>query len=183
MSVDAPDMTIALMDGRQLCRWDGNPKKANAHEAVTMHFHNFRVDLWRTSDGFAFVWAYPKGSIKESPSLREAIGRLLVELPAHKTTKLGRFPVRSGCIGLIADSQSATHVTDTDLEKAAASKSVTNIDLEGDLEWGNLALVSLPNGIYELSTETLSPAPVYEDNMVGEIHARLSVRRVDDLPK
>jgi len=175
MSVDRPDLTAALMDGGELSRFRGGKAKG----VVTTHYHDFRIDLWQLPDGFAFVEAYLEGELADDKSLRDAMGNRLATLSAHATKRLGTFPVRSGCVGLIDSSMPGTHVTAAHVRKAAAADKVTNVDLV-DFD-GTLALIPVPNGIYELTREELSPEGVFEDDALGELHARLRVRRIGDL--
>ncbi len=175
--IDMSMLPMVIMDGRHVNTWKSDHQSTPPNAVVT-DYEDFKAHLWAVEGGFAWVHAYPDTGTFESwdnPELLPVLGALLASAEAHATESLGKLTVTSDCIGIVPRIASATHVTDADV--AAGAKAFHEVQL--DALDGNLVLVPVPNGTYEVTSETLSAEGVLQHPEIGKVMVRYRCRRVD----
>jgi uncharacterized protein YjbI with pentapeptide repeats len=125
-------------------------------------------NLWLDGKSWCLLDARASADVdRRSKEGQHLIGTRVAQLPAKRTTKLGRFDVRSGCMTLLLPYREHPF---TEKQIAAAKKSGKVLGVPNDHDG---LLVPAPNGAYEVSYEHLS----HEDE-VGAFYTRIRIAPV-----
>lgn len=178
VSVDSSHFPMYLCDARAAAGLT-KPAGRKPPRVVKHHFHDFRIDFWKVGSSVIFGEYYLEDDdALESKSARAKFGRALASFPAYETKRLGKLRVESGAMALVHERHAPkVDVTEKDIAAASGAKAVRCKAVRGtDLD-GDLALVPLGPGDYEIVLEhlgTSSDGPI--EHALGEFETRTTIR-------